>query len=100
MTQEILILPITPLFSPGEIVSTPGAIAALENHHVLPMTLLQKHLTGDWGSVDPDDAKANDDAVRDGDRILSSYRIGEQVRVWIITESDRSVTTFLLPSEY
>jgi len=44
----------------------------------------------------------------DGSRIPSSFAIdptkpskgfGENT-LWIITESDRSVTTFLLPSEY
>jgi hypothetical protein len=35
-----------------------------------------------------------------GFRILSAYRLSDQTRVWIITEADRSVTTFLLPDEY
>jgi hypothetical protein len=47
-----------------------------------------------------EDALANDAAVHNGERILSSYRIGEYTRVWVITEWDRSVTTVLLPCEY
>ena len=52
--------------------------------------------------------ETNREAIRDGFRILSAYPIdpkqpckgfGENC-VWIITEADRSVTTFLLPSEY
>lgn len=88
------------LFSPGQIVATPGALEAMQELNVLPMQLLQKHLSGDWGSVDDEDAKSNDEAVKNGERILSSYRIGEHTRIWIITEWDRSATTLLLPSEY
>lgn len=90
----------SPLFSPGQIVATPGAIEAMNENDCLPATLLAKHISGDWGSVDAEDAATNDAAVIHGDRILSSYRIGENVRIWLITEWDRSVTTILLPSEY
>jgi hypothetical protein len=67
---------------------------------ILKFDVLDKHLSGDWGSVCKEDAATNDDAVQHGDRILSSYQIGERVRIWLITEWDRSVTTILLPSEY
>ena len=35
-----------------------------------------------------------------GFRILSAYMLKTGVKIWIITEADRSVTTFLLPDEY
>ena len=89
-----------PLFLLGDVVATPGAIDAMQSLNITPQQLLQLHVSGDWGSVDPEDAKTNDAAVHNGERILSSYRIGEHTRIWIITEWDRSVTTLLLPSEY
>ena len=89
-----------PLFQLGEVVATTGAVETMQQLNVTPQQLLQLHVNGDWGSVDPEDAKSNDAAVKDGDRILSSYRIGEHTRIWVITEWDRSVTTLLLPSEY
>ena len=89
-----------PLFLLGDVVATPGAIDAMQSLNITPQQLLQLHVNGDWGSVDPEDAKTNDAAVHNGERILSSYRIGEHTRIWIITEWDRSVTTLLLPSEY
>jgi hypothetical protein len=58
--------------------------------------------------VSLDDQKANNEAVRAGERILSAYAIdpakpckghGKNC-LWIITEADRSVTTLLLPEEY
>ncbi|MDM0029160.1 hypothetical protein [Variovorax saccharolyticus] len=42
---------------------------------------------------------ANVEAVRDGNRVLSAYAIGEE-KLWLITEWDRSLTTLLLPSDY
>lgn len=62
-------------------------------------TAMCRHASGDWGNLCPEDTLANDDAVRNGDRLLSAYGKGDQ-RFWIITEGDRSVTTVLLPEDY
>ena len=72
------------------------------------MLCLARHARGDWGNVCAEDKALNDQALKTGDRLLSAYAIdptkpakgyGENC-LWIITESDRSVTTFLLLSEY
>jgi len=87
------------LFKPGAIVSTPGAQALFEHYEVNPLVFLDRHLHGNWGECDPDDARTNDRAVDDGGRIFSVYYVcGE--KIWVITEADRSATTFLLPDEY
>jgi hypothetical protein len=88
------------LFPLGDLVATPGALKALEKNGVIPMRLISRHLRGDWGSVSPDDAKANTDALHIGARLLSSYPLPDGARIWIITEADRSATTLLLPEEY
>jgi len=87
-------------FAPCQIVATPGALAAMEEHQCPPLSLLARHLSGDWGCVPAEDAQANNLALNAGGRVLSSYLIGTETRLWVITEWDRSVTTFLLPSEY
>ena len=95
-----------PRFSLGQIVSTPGALKACSPEHLA--ICLNRHASGDWGAVCKEDAAINDCAVKYGSRILSAYPIdpGKESKgygdntLWIITESDRSVTTFLLPSEY
>lgn len=87
-------------FSPGQVLATPGALAAMEECECSPLTLLSRHLGGDWGSVPTEDAEANNDALKYGDRLLSSYVIAPNVTIWLITEADRSSTTALLPSEY
>ena len=89
-----------PLFSLGQIVATPGALRALAEVHQVAAPLLHKHVHGDWGDVCEEDKAANNHALSDGDRLLSSYRLQNNVKICIITEADRSVTTLLLPEEY
>ena len=90
----------SPLFTLGAVVATPGALAALDQYATDASTLLARHESGDWGDVPPEDRRENDLSVANGFRILSSYSIGADTRIWIITEADRSVTTLLLPDEY
>ena len=93
-------------FPLGQIVATRGAIVAVVPARM--MDALARHVRGDWGCVCPDDAAENDRALAEGERILSVYPIdpakpakGHGANVfWVITEADRSVTTFLLPDEY
>ena len=85
-------------FQPGTVVATVGALQVADNHAILE--LLRRHLAGDWGDVDKDDAKANEDAITHGERILSSYRTESGEKLWVITEADRSATTVLTPGEY
>ncbi len=88
------------LFNLGQIVSTPGALELLERHSMTPMQLLQRHVVGDYGDLCDDDREANNEAIWNGERILSSYKINETDKIWIITEADRSSTCCLLPEEY
>lgn len=87
------------LFTPGQIVTTPGALELMASAGLQPMDLLMRHLSGDWGDLDAFDKAENDLSVKEGFRILSSYNVGTE-KVWLITGQDRSVTTFLLPDEY
>lgn len=87
-------------FPLGRIVATPGALAMLEAAGRMPMEFLDRHVSGDWGTMDAEDRAANDRAVLEGSRILSAYPINAAETLWIITEWDRSVTTLLLPEDY
>ena len=88
------------LFCLGQIVATPGALLALEQAGNSGSEFLNRHACGDWGDLCPEDRQANDEALKDGMRLLSSYRLSDGTKIWIITEADRSVTTLLLPEEY
>lgn len=87
----------TNLFELGTIAATPEALAWISTREM--GDIQARHQAGDWGDVCFEDAKTNDDAVIDGHRILSVYVV-DGVSYWVITESDRSVTTVLLPDEY
>ena len=52
-----------------------------------PEVFLEKHVQGDWGQVDDEDKRANDQALVDGSRILSAYKTLLGVKIWIITEA-------------
>jgi len=93
-------LPTIPLFSAGQIVATPGALALLEQADKSPLEFLSRHLRGDWGDVCPDDKAENELSLKYGFRLMSSYQVMDTEKLWIITEADRSVTTLLLPAEY
>ena len=88
-----------PLFALGKVFATCGALALLDETGTDGFVLMHRHQNGDWGCVPPEDAEANEDALRTECRILSSYLVGTD-KLWIITEADRSSTTLLLPSEY
>ena len=91
----------TPLFPLGQIVATPGALAALEKAGQTPMEFLSRHVRGDWGDLDECDRQENVSSLKYGFRLLSSYRTAARdTTLWIITEADRSATTLLLPEEY
>jgi hypothetical protein len=87
------------LFLLGRIVATPGALALLDRAQCSGLEYVLRHATGDFGEVCEEDAAANLNAIKQGTRILSAYRVAGE-RLWIITEADRSVTTLLLPGEY
>ena len=89
-----------PLFELGQVVGTPGALQALTEADKSPFEFLARHVTGDWGSLPEEDVQENKLAVERGHRVFSSYRLDTGVKVWVITEWDRSVTTVLLPQEY
>ncbi len=89
-----------PLFDLGQLVATPGALAALEKSGQTPMEFLSRHVTGDLGNLPEEDKAENQLSLEKGFRLMSSYRTTANDKIWIITEANRSHTTLLLPDEY
>ena len=86
-----------PRFPVGMTYATPGALAL----NVDLTRYLRRHHCGDWGDeLCAEDKAANEQALKDGSRLLSCYRTPAGDRLYIITEWDRSTTTIMLPSEY
>lgn len=88
-------LPELPL---GRIVATPGALRKIPAEEI--RTVLHRHHRRDWGTHRPGYQAANEQALTAGVRILSCYQTTAGVKLWIITEGDRSATTVLLPEDY
>ena len=87
-------------FQLGDTYITPAAQEALAEAGQAPATFLDRHVSGDWGDCNSEDKEANEAALIDDERLLSVYHTSRGVKVWVITEADRSSTTILLPSEY
>lgn len=101
MALAVLIIPSQARFATGQIVMTSGVDALIEAGRLDPAPYLYRHLSGDWGDLNDSDRRLNDAALQSGeDRLFSSYQVAPDLKLWIITEWDRSVTTLLLPSEY
>lgn len=84
----------------GAVYATPGALQALEDAGETIDLYLARHLSGDWGEVAAEDREENRLSIEQGFRVLSAYTLTTGVKIWIITEADRSATTVLLPEEY
>ena len=82
----------------GRLAATPAVLEAVPMPELL--AAFQRHMRCDWGDVCKTDWAANDQALKNGERLLSSYKSGSGTKFWIITEWDRSATTILLPSDY
>jgi hypothetical protein len=91
---------LTTRFQLGQVVAIPGALAALEESGEQPSDFLARHVAGDWGDLSDADRNENEFSLVNGFRLLSSYTLKDGVKLWIITEADRSSTTLLLPEEY
>jgi hypothetical protein len=87
-------------FELGQIVATPAALESLRESGQDGSEFLSRHVRGDYGEMPAEDVAANDEAIRDGARVMSAYTTLKGKRIWVITEADRSVTTLLLPEDY
>jgi hypothetical protein len=89
-----------PKFSLGRVFLTQGAKEALTESKQDAFEFLSLHQTVNWGIVGKEDAEENEFSLKNGFCLLSAYKTFRNVKLWIITEADRSSTTLLLPSEY
>jgi len=95
----------SPKFALGQQVATPGALKAIHQAGQTVREFLARHAAGDWGDLDDEDKRLNDEALKDGSRLLSAYILKSEVKIWVITEAvgndgQRGSTCLLLPSEY
>lgn len=94
-----------PKFSLGRIFGTPGVVAALAASCQTISEFLDRHVHGDWGELSEFDRHANEEALKEGSRILSAYQTSLGEKIWVITEAlgddgKRASTCLVLPEEY
>jgi hypothetical protein len=86
-------------FTPSAVYATPAVMAKVSADYA--SAALNRHVAGDWGLCDAEDSALNGRNLRDGGSLMSVFPLPDDPDVfWIITEADRSKTTFLLPSDY
>ena len=95
----------SPKFAPGKhVVATPGALDLLGQCGKTAAEFIQRHVNLEQGDLCDEDHELNGEAVKDGSRILSSFKLGDE-KLWVITEAaddcgQRAATTLLLSTEY
>ena len=90
--------PVTKSFPLGQTVMTANALGRV--HPADVCAAIRRHASGDWGDLCQEDKEENELSLQQGFRLLSAYRDRNGTKFWVITESDRSVTTVLLPEDY
>lgn len=76
------------LFEMGIVSSTPQVLDLAESEQINLLHLLARHASGDWGDLGVEDCRSNEEALKSGARLFSSYRVGEIAKVWIITDAE------------
>jgi hypothetical protein len=95
-------------FELGHVVATLALVYELNERHngdenftnLMIFALLEKHRHCEWGDLCAEDKKANEYALKNGERILSRYNMENGPSVYIITEWDRSLTTVMRVEDY
>jgi hypothetical protein len=87
-------------FPLGRLLITPGAADAIAEAGQSPQEFINRHARLEKGQLGDEDYRENLFSVSRRLRIFSAFKTASGVRIWVITEADRSATTILLPSEY
>ncbi|MCD8119713.1 MAG: hypothetical protein LUE29_09610 [Lachnospiraceae bacterium] len=117
-------------FETGQVMTTNGVVEEQKRDIFFNLFVgisLIRFKYGDWGDLDEEDKQTNEDALKHGNRLMGSYiydkdeilnyinsmhntekytpkktedKDPEGLKIWIITEWDRSYTTILFPEEY
>lgn len=92
--------PVLVCFPLGRVFLTPGAIEVLAEAGQSAQEFICRHARLEQGELSNEDHRENLFSVSRQLRIFSAFETAQGVKLWVITEADRSATTLLLPSEY
>lgn len=83
-------------FKLGRIFVTPAALELLVATRVSIISLLARHVRGDWESLSDAELRQNEHSIAAGLRIISRYSVPREKQVLIATAGNRSFTTVQL----
>lgn len=89
-------------FDLGQVVSTAAVYAMREENaefRAFVSDSFHRYILGDWGDLCDEDKARNDWAVDNAEQILGCYIFKDDLKIYIITEWNRSATTILFPEE-
>jgi hypothetical protein len=97
-------LPTSGRFDLGSILATLGVLVAIAYSKQSVSDFLARHAAGDWGEVDDEDWKLNDQSLLSGGSLLSVYQTAKGATLHVMTKGwdhngRRASTTILLPDE-
>jgi hypothetical protein len=92
--------PVLVRFPLGRVFLTPGAIEVLAEAGQSAQEFICRHASLEQGELSDADHRENLFSISRSLRIFSAYKTAKGVKIWVLTESDRSATTLLLPDEY
>ena len=83
------------LFSTGTLYVNSEALIAMHISGCDHLSLCRDYVTGgNWGLLDPNPITMTHEAIKNGHRISAVYHLGGLDVLFLITQSDRSITTF------
>lgn len=87
-------------FQLGRLFITPGAAEVLGDAGQHPQEFISHHARLEQGELSDADHQENLFSVSRPLRVFSAFKTARGVKLWVITEANRSSTCLLLPSEY
>jgi hypothetical protein len=85
----------------GKVYVTNAAVEALIRNEEELMHLLKRHREGDYGAeMCYDDRVVNEESIKRGGRVLSSYTLRDKTVIWIITAAGWQETVAMVREEY
>ena len=85
----------------GKVCVTPAAVESLIRNEEELMRLLKRHREGDYGmDMCYDDRVVNEESIKRGGRVLSSYTLRDGTVIWIVTSGGWTESTVMVREEY
>ncbi len=80
----------------GKVIINRNVASRVQEGSLNAQDYLDRHAQGDWGDLPPDRHRANDRGVTHHDLVYSRYVLDPSSRLYVITDSERSVTSMWL----